>query len=520
MLCPFCLEEEDFKKLEERGRIYYVCSKNPMDTIPIIYVENKKFPRDVISAIGFRGHGKSAYFASLFASLDDLARAWPDFFTFPVNEHALDTITNNVKLFKDGKLPRFTPASFPKPTIIQFSNMPRFGNRFLIFYDTGGENFERASRLIDNADFVKRSQTAIFFISLHDLEYDPQEMTRLLTVYIMGLKDLGGDPKQQHLLVVLTKGDLLAPKLESHEQIWKYLVNGDVKNLQYSDIKSQMKEMKNISVFLKEFLIKDIGASMFISLGKANFRTVEISIISALGARPKEDRLDISATPKRIFDPMLWVMNNSTGLFPFFFRVIRSLNTSNSSRTKAQATPNSDIKETVARTTVAKKPINYRNVAKYGVAVLIFALITLFVINPDIVPISSLTGFNPPQTSIVTPTPGNDIVAKDLAIRSYGDFLQEGQTNTYYFDITPENATNNKNIKVIAQVTPGNVITSAVGINYVPSIENKKFDYISSLSADRFYAVIDIDNPKPGRYFVIVNGVKGSGDTRVTRYLF
>jgi hypothetical protein len=520
MLCPFCLKEDTIKKIEEKGRIYYVCSEHAFPTIPIAYAENEKLPRDVISAIGFSGHGKTAYFASFFLSLDDLARVWPDFFTFPVNEQALDTITNNVKLLKNGKLPGTTTMNFPEPTIIQFSKMPKFKDHFLIFYDTNGENYERASKLIKNANFVTKSQTAIFFMSLHDLDYNPQEMGRLLAVYIMGLKELGGDPKQQHLLVVLTKGDLLASKLESHQKIWEYLVNGDVKNLQYSDIKSQMKEMKKISELLKEFLIKDIGASMFINLGKANFRTVEICIISALGAAPKGDQLDISATPKRIFDPILWEMNNTMGWRSFFFKVTKTLSNSVSNRTKAQTTPTSDFKETVARTTVAKKPINYRNVVKYGVAVLIFALITLFVINPDIIPISSLTGFNPPQTSIVTPSPGNDIVAKDLAIRSYGDFLQEGQTNTYYFDISPENTTNNKNIKVIAQVTPGNVITSAVGINYVPSIENKKFDYISSPSADRFYAVIDIDNPKPGRYFVIVNGVKGSGDTRVTRYLF
>jgi hypothetical protein len=111
-------------------------------------------------------------------------------------------------------------------------------------------------------------------------------------------------------------------------------------------------------------------------------------------------------------------------------------------------------------------------------------------------------------------------VAKDLATRSYGDFLQEGQTNTYYFDISPENSTKIKIIKVVSQAQPGYIITSAAGVNYVPSIENKKFESITSSSVNTPYAVIEIDNPKPGRYFVIVKGVKGSGDTRVTRYLY
>jgi hypothetical protein len=319
MLCPFCLKEDTIKKIEEKGRSFFVCSEHAEPKIPIAYAENAKIPRDVISAIGFRGHGKSAYFASLFSSLDDLARVWPGFCTFPVDEQSLVTVHDNVKLLKGGKLPSATPMNFPIPTIVQFSDMPKFKDRFLIFYDTSGESYERASRLINNANFVKRSQTAIFFMSLYDLEYNTQEMSRLLSVYIQGLTDLGGDPKQQHLLIVLTKGDLLKSKLESHSQIWDYLVKGDVKNVRYSDIKSQLAEMKKISKLLKEFLRDDIGALNFMSLGEKKFRNMDICIISALGSAPKGDQLDISATPKRIFDPMLWVMNNSTGLFPFFF---------------------------------------------------------------------------------------------------------------------------------------------------------------------------------------------------------
>ncbi len=339
MLCPFCLKEGTITKIEERGRPYYVCSEHAEPKIPITYAENTKIPRDVISAIGFSGHGKTAYFASLFSSLDELARVWPGFCTFPVDEQSLITVHENVKLLKGGILPSATPKNFPIPTIVQFSGMPKFKDRFLIFYDTGGESYERASRLINNANFVKRSQTAIFFMSLHDLEYNTQEMHRLLTVYIQGLKELGGNPKEQHLLVVLTKGDLLASKLESHEQVWDYLTNGDVNNVRYSDIKSQMADMKKISKLLKEFLRDDIGASNFIALGERSFRNIEISIISALGSAPKGDRLDISATPKRIFDPMLWVMNNSTGLIPFFFRLKNSISNFTSGRTKPQAPP-------------------------------------------------------------------------------------------------------------------------------------------------------------------------------------
>jgi len=515
MLCPFCLKENTIKKIEEGGRSYYACSEHAEPKIPIIYGENEKIPRDVISAIGFSGHGKSAYFASLFSSLDDLARVWPNFSTFPIDEKSLDTVHENVKLLKGGKLPSATPKNFPIPTIVQFSDMPKFKDRFLIFYDTGGESYERASRLIANANFVKRSQTAIFFMSLHDLEYNPQEMSRLLTVYIQGLTELGGNPKEQNLLIVLTKGDLLAPKLEGRKEIWDYLVNGDVKNIQYSYINAQMAEMKKISKLLKDFLRHDIGSAGFVNLAEKNFRSVDVSIISALGSAPKGDQLDISATPKRIFDPILWVMNNSSGWRAFFFRLKASL--SNSTKNAQTSTKKETISPTLS---VEKKPINYRDIAIFGTGALILVLVILSLYVPGIFPAFSLPAFMLPQTAVTTMTPVTTLDAKDLAIRSYGDFLQEGQTNTYFFDIDSYDSSKYETINVIAQAKTGNYIASAAGLNYLPSIENNKYDYYSASSRTSQYAVIQISDPKPGRYYFTVKGISGSGDISIYRTLY
>jgi hypothetical protein len=350
-------------------------------------------------------------------------------------------------------------------------------------------------------------------MSLPDLEYNTHQMHHLLAVYLQGLKDLGGNPKEQNLLVVLTKGDLLAPKLEKHSEIWNYLVNGDTKNLQYANLNSQLAEMKKISKSLKLFIRDDIGAIDFVNLGEKHFRAVDFCIISALGAAPKGDQLDISVTPKRIFDPILWVMNNSTGWFAFFFRLKVSL--SNLIK-KAQT---STKKETQAPSpSVEKKPINYRNIAKYGAGALILALVILFLYYPSVFPALSLPAFNLAQTPATT-TPAIAVNAKNLDTRSYGDYLAAGQTNAYYFDIA-ENGENIQMIKVFAQAKSGNIITAAVGLNYAPSIENDKYDYLSSTSTTSDYAVIQINNPMPGRYYVIVKGVAGSGDTKVSRSFY
>jgi hypothetical protein len=160
-----------------------------------------------------------------------------------------------------------------------------------------------------------------------------------------------------------------------------------------------------------------------------------------------------------------------------------------------------------------KKESFYRKSIFFWLSVALFVIIIAAVIAAFVFPVSNTTNI---QTSSEIPSSNDQITDKNLAVRSYGDFLQEGQTNTYYFDVNNENA-GGKLLKIIAQGQPGTKITSAVGINYVPSIENRKFDFISEANSD---SVIDINNPQPGRYFVTVKGVKGSGDTRVSRSFY
>jgi len=326
MLCPFCLKENTITKEEIDGRIVYNCSENHPYSIPISYAENEKIPRDIISAVGFRGHGKTTYFSALFASLDPLAQVWPNFSTHAVNYDSEQILLKNVGMYNSGEKPQSTPQTFPNPAIILFSKMPKFKDRFLIFYDTGGENFLRPTQLVANAHFVKRSRTALFFISLHDIDYNPQDMHHLLTIYIQGLKELGGNPKDQNLLIVLTKGDFLEPKLHTYPQIWNYLITGDVKNTQYFEVNNQIEEMKRVSTLLKSFLRQDLGAANFVNLGETNFRSMEVCIISAYNYSPEgETELPDKPAPKRIFDPILWVLYNSTGWRDLSFRFKKNL---------------------------------------------------------------------------------------------------------------------------------------------------------------------------------------------------
>jgi hypothetical protein len=313
IVCPYCLAEDTIdKKKDKKGKNYYACSECN-STITREYVENTSASVEVVSAVGFRGHGKTLYFSSLFHSLDKLATIWPGFYSFATDEKSLDTIKENISKLKRGDLPPPNPASFPIPTNVRFSNMPSLGNKFFLFYDTGGEAYTRASKLIKYAGFVRRSNTVIFLVCLEDIDYNGLKMHELLSIYTQGMIELGGNPKDQHLLVVFSKGDLLGPRLTRWKQIRNYLAGGRMENLKNIRMSNYIMGMKIVSARLRRFAKKELNATQFINFAQDRFKSVDFSIISSLGAKPVENRLQVEMNPKRIFDPLLWVSFKSLG---------------------------------------------------------------------------------------------------------------------------------------------------------------------------------------------------------------
>lgn len=314
VLCPYCLERDSISKVDQNEERQFTCDHCNM-RVPPEYMKNARIPREVISAVGFRGHGKTVYFASLFHTMNALASFWPGFYTFAIDEKSLDIVKQNSKLLKTGELPAATPMNFPIPTIVRFSNMPSLGDRFFLFYDTSGEAYARQSALIQYASFVRRSRAVIFLLSLDDLEHDDQKMHELLSTYVQGLTELDGNTKNQHLIVVLSKGDRMEKRLEGHEDIWQYLEDGRLDKLGNEKLGNYINGMKRVSRNLRDFVRDDLGEAQFLNFAGDRFKSVEFSIVSALGAEPTGNRLQAEITPKRIIDPILWVVYKSKGLF-------------------------------------------------------------------------------------------------------------------------------------------------------------------------------------------------------------
>jgi len=317
MLCPFCLQDVTFEKKSVTGtapagvpRDVFTCPKDKME-VPTQYErEYLSYPPVVINAVGYRGHGKTVYLASLFHVLkrSTLPDHWPRFFTMGLAEEDLNTIYRNMNLFDKGELPDATPKNFPRPTMIRVEGVPGQRNCTWLCFDTGGECFEKPTQLVQYAGFVSRARSVLFLISLCDLPSPAQEMSRLLNVYVIGLQQLEGRTEDQDLVVVYTKADELSWDGEWGD-LGEYLARGTVDRLARDS--GYIGRLNWVSERLKQFTQKGLKASEFLNAARKNFKSVEFCLVSSLGAKPEGKRLSVCISPKRVLDPMLWVMEKS-----------------------------------------------------------------------------------------------------------------------------------------------------------------------------------------------------------------
>lgn len=314
MLCPFCLADVKFKreKLPNSLAMAYLCPECN-EQVPALYAQDyRQYPPVVTSAIGFRQHGKTVYFASLFYTLKKLtlARDWADFFTMGLNEDSLDTVYGNARLLQGGDLPDSTPKNFPRPTMIRAEGIPMQPDATLLFFDTGGECFEKPTQLVQFAGFVRRAKAAMLLISVADMDDPRAGMQKLLNTYVVGMRELGANTSDQHLVVVFTKADKLVGRfVEPWEELRRYLIAGSVDALAQPN--GYMDQMRHISDRLFDFTEQELHAHEFINAAQANFKSMSFSIISALGTEPQGAHLSVEIVPRRILDPLLWVMEKS-----------------------------------------------------------------------------------------------------------------------------------------------------------------------------------------------------------------
>lgn len=308
ILCPFCLRNVPARSLK--------CSNIGCERdLPRLYTDDfQQIPLSIVSAVGFSSHGKTVYLATLLHVLDELSQYWRGYYRQALNESSIEFIEANRKLLlKDGKLPNSTPTNFRETSIWRLANVPNLGDRRLLIYDTAGENFQKVYSLKENAGYISRSPVVLFFVSVPFIvqdESDPaSEIDKLLQTYILGMRELSSNTKNQHLVIVYTWGDMMEDKLTEYPAVVNYLNKSEL--APGWDMPSYLREMASISSLLKQFTYRTLKAGSFHNMAHGNFASVECCMVSSLGRPPAKGRLTMELSPRRVIDPLLWVIQKT-----------------------------------------------------------------------------------------------------------------------------------------------------------------------------------------------------------------
>jgi hypothetical protein len=306
MLCPFCLGDTPSNSIQ---CVHTDCSQ----PLPAKYVElhrkDSALQPVILSVVGFRGHGKTVYLTSLFHLLENiLPRIWAGFSPLALDQSTIDTLGENRRLLQQGVMPESTRKNFPKPSIHRLSAIPQIGDRTILIYDPPGEAFEVDEEMGKYAHFVKRSNCVLFLISLSNLDQPVGDgIFRLLNTYILGLSRLGAKTESQNLIIVYSKADEIIDRFGSPELI-NYLRREGVEAL--AKTKQYIKEMQNISRLLERFTVDTLDAQRFVSQAERSFKSVRYTAVSSLGSQPRDGALEVAVSPRRVIDPMLWVLSS------------------------------------------------------------------------------------------------------------------------------------------------------------------------------------------------------------------
>ncbi len=77
------------------------------------------------------------------------------------------------------------------------------------------------------------------------------------------------------------------------------------------DIRKYNRVMRRISETLAEFTSSDLNSLGFLHLAHDYFQSVTFCAASALGSAPEGGKSRVNVEPRRVIDPLLWIMEKS-----------------------------------------------------------------------------------------------------------------------------------------------------------------------------------------------------------------
>lgn len=303
MLCPYCQVWVDHfeQPLGDTGEL--LCPECGADNVPELYPEDyESHPAVPVSIFGPTGHGKTVYIDALITHLEQHID-WPDFSPQWMDPVGMLEARTRLRMLKEhGRLPDATAAVFPRPQVIRMRNVPRVGGSQLLFYDAGGEVFANPELLKEHGRYVQRSPAVVWLVSLTELEY-AEQLNDLLTVYAAAMARMKARPKDQAVIVALTKGDLLLDRPDLPQEA-RDLLHQD--NLDPAG--DAWERLEQLSTALENWLRKSTKHKGLVNLLKAMFKTARFCILSAQGMAAEADgTIMTEPMPRGVLAPLFWL---------------------------------------------------------------------------------------------------------------------------------------------------------------------------------------------------------------------
>jgi hypothetical protein len=318
--CPRCLKSFRAPSNVDKELPCKVCKF----VIPFAYLRDyKQTPPVFIQLVGLTAAGKTTFLDMLRLHLYDMDQVWRDsgFYAQPITQLDMDHKVTLLTEREKGIMPGSTPKRDRDQNevyIMSLKHMVRWNSRFLVLMDHSGEQFVELDIKVEEIPFLQHTPVAIVLLSLSDLAREGKRVNDLVTSYITTLEKKGVNfaRERRHLIIVLSKADIisnLAPELNdylSKDTIYMALHNPQ-QNLKLgeTELDNYLQWMAYISDRTSQWIRKNVlsGPAMLHMLEDRGI-SIHFTVMSATGHPISGDKNTLVPTPRRVLDPLFWVL--------------------------------------------------------------------------------------------------------------------------------------------------------------------------------------------------------------------
>jgi len=293
--------------------------------VPSEFMNLKNFP---IALLGAKATGKSNYIGVLIQEiLNTMCQPFQCSLTLDCSPESKEAYTQYYykPLYEDGHTVQATDAGVQIPALIfslQFRKykQERLKNTVLTLFDTAGENLNSAESMLQFNGYISYAQGIILLLDPLQVPYIREQLTAkgftglpvqntdtalILDTVIHVIRSVNNIKGRINipLALVFTKIDVLEeygllPKGSCLLTESQHLMRGKFARIDFENTQFQMKAL--IDNWLEDTLISYIR----------QFKQYAFFGVTALGANPTGTTLGGKVNPRRVLDPLLWLLAN------------------------------------------------------------------------------------------------------------------------------------------------------------------------------------------------------------------